>query len=678
MAPVNANKGSLRVKRLRHAEELTAVLQGRGRDFWVTFLTGDFQVCKDRLPKMRVSSSSSEPVYAHEVFTHVFLAPAPSAKAAGNRLLESFGLGLRQKMLLGGERKGFVIVFVNNAGESSLAQATRTAKMHDRGSSVEDRLNRTHLAFADVPVAGLDPAADESRGAFLLTCVSDRGLQECRRHIVTSQWHDSFRRCLIAQVPDCKSATECFCAKHGLGLRNTAVRARSRPGCLVLLLDRRSAPAAPVPAEAAACVPHLHDAGAGSGPRRAPEPPPPAPGARSSAGGSGWAATSSRPPEPPPPEPGARRSGGGSGSAASSSRPPEPAPPVPGTRSSAGGGGCAASSSSTTGMASGGGGGGGGEGDEGGGSGLAGRSCETSRILKCLVRGSLASTERRHLEIVERHAADLQRHGSSFRALSPEDRLQRAAQLACDMASSVSEDLPGKVCRLLRRMAGALDGPLERPVVQREAPAMCDEQATLRKALRTGLAHLDLEDSSTRLCIADVVTHLGSMLAAYICAHGSLSSAEQHAEWRGLRELVQSAFPAMDGGGPAPVVAAPAWAADGGGGDGGRATSSSSAAEHPSASRRALGCAAAAREQPPLKLVKRERGFQGDSAVEMAPRKRRRNTAVPPLGNDELEEKGDHAERGRASSSASGKHSRRFRDGDVRAGYGASIDLADT
>lgn len=503
----------LKVVKVRDVNEVSAVLTGRGHDFWITVLTErNYRACKEALQNVRLRHDAGHREYAHEVFSHAYVLSVPRPKAVANSIMDTFGLGLRKcRMRCSKRAAGWVAVLVRIDGESTLARAVRAVPDDSRRLSGDERLRRSHVTFDITSVEGLGQAAAASSGRFLLTAFSICAAQECCRRVVTSQWHEDFSRCLIAEVPNCREAAASFEARYGSGARNNLVRARSRSGCLALLLRPREAAAAADRVQALA------------------------------------PAAAARPLPLPAPDPGA---GGAAGSGA---------------------GGQSA-------------------------------SAKMAPVLSHFVRSSLASAEQKQMERVERQMADLRRSGEEFREMAPEARLQRAAQLACDMASAVVEYRPSKVCRLLRRLAGALEaprGPAAAPAaaaaVKRERPEVC-EQATLRKALCTGLGHLDLEDSNTRLCIADVVTHLGSMMATFIFKHGSLKPAQCEGEWRALRALVQSAF----------AAAGPPAAAAAGSGLGSGASGSASLAEGASAQRTAAPA--------PGRAVKRE--HSADAAAE--------------------------------------------------------------
>jgi len=223
---------------------LHGVVKTRGHDFWIGCLAG---ITEDELPD-RMISFQVEKELAADIFSHCYYQASDDIKGTTNSIIDEFGLGLRKKRTTSLSVPGCVYVFVNNAGPTLLSQRRATLGNTDTALSSEERLRRTQLQFCTTTEeSALRQEAETYRRNFWLTCFCDLDARAARKRVVTMKVEgnnasERFSHCMLHEVKDCHSVTERLTMICGLGLRSGAVRSRTGPGCVALLVDRFSIP----------------------------------------------------------------------------------------------------------------------------------------------------------------------------------------------------------------------------------------------------------------------------------------------------------------------------------------------------------------------------------------------------------------------------------------------------
>jgi len=223
---------------------LRGVVKTRGHDFWIGCLAG---VTEDELPDKMVSFQVEKEL-AGDIFSHCYYQASDDIKGTTNSIIDEFGLGLRKKRTTSLSVPGCVYVLVNKAGPTLLSQRRATLGNTDKALSSEERLRRTHLQFCTATEeSALRLEAQKYKRHFWLTCFIDHDVQAAQKRVVTmtvkgSNASERFSHCILLEVRDCHAVTERLTMICGLGLRAGSVRSRTGPGCVVLLVDRFSAP----------------------------------------------------------------------------------------------------------------------------------------------------------------------------------------------------------------------------------------------------------------------------------------------------------------------------------------------------------------------------------------------------------------------------------------------------
>jgi len=259
---------SLECTKLANSSEFVKLLQDNchGQDFWLScqanLASADFT---RHIQSVRVESNM-----VAEIFTHCYFTVSSDIKADADAVLVEVGLGLRRKTVRSKNVSGCVFLLVKEtAGPTTLMQEKSGLSADDHKLSAEERLRRTELRFEVADLEHMATEAKRSRTQFWLTSWTATNVEDGMKKVVCMRADGElavhrFKRCWLAEVADCLSATERLTASCGHGLRKGAVRSRPGPGCVALLLSGEGppppAPVATPPRRAAAASPEARAA----------------------------------------------------------------------------------------------------------------------------------------------------------------------------------------------------------------------------------------------------------------------------------------------------------------------------------------------------------------------------------------------------------------------------------
>lgn len=228
----------LRCKLLRSHEDFAAVLQDRGHDFWVSALAS---VGMDEFEE-RVQSTTVGTTLASDVFTDCYYAWSRNIKADADAVIQRFGLGLRKTRVRSKDLPGTVFVLVNKNGPTQLME--ERADLHDTDTrlSAEERLRRTTMQMRSCTLAQMMREGLRNKEFWLTAMTGILDEEDAKKKVVTMTVDgkpstERFTACLLSQSSNIYGDCTNFTQRCGLGLRRSAVRAKSEPGFLALLMS---------------------------------------------------------------------------------------------------------------------------------------------------------------------------------------------------------------------------------------------------------------------------------------------------------------------------------------------------------------------------------------------------------------------------------------------------------
>lgn len=219
--------------------EVCSILPDLGHDFWVGCVgCSAMDEVAAYLSSMKVED---HPVVG--TFTHCYVAKSRDVKADLASVIDEFGLGLRKQRSHCTGTSGHVYLLACRKGPSALAGERAKLEAFDRKLSTEERVRRTHLQFEASTVQAMSQQARRNLGSFCATAFTGANFEACKRRVMTFELQGvpaaaGFARCLIAEVPNCREATQRLEREAGIGCRRSSVRSSRAAGCVALLMPK--------------------------------------------------------------------------------------------------------------------------------------------------------------------------------------------------------------------------------------------------------------------------------------------------------------------------------------------------------------------------------------------------------------------------------------------------------
>lgn len=247
---------SLNCVRVQGAADLTERIRKFCPDHWVSCIA-DISCVEfpDKSHTLRV-----EDRLANELFSHCYYCESNDIRGEVDAILREIGLGLRRKNVRSKSVFGVIYAMVSENGYNPIRQEREVCAPTDKKQSTEDRLRRTNCQMDVVPLEHLVSECKRHPSNFWLTAFSGTDTEEAKKKVVTTTIDgdlatNRFQRALIVAAPDCQQGTLKVTNFCGLGLRNSAVRARNSAGVLVCFFTGGGLPPLPLPAPSAVAAP---------------------------------------------------------------------------------------------------------------------------------------------------------------------------------------------------------------------------------------------------------------------------------------------------------------------------------------------------------------------------------------------------------------------------------------
>eukprot|EP00397_Hematodinium_sp_SG-2012_P059570 GEMP01076532.1.p1 GENE.GEMP01076532.1~~GEMP01076532.1.p1 ORF type:complete len:314 (+),score=69.72 GEMP01076532.1:85-1026(+) len=229
----------LQVSKLETLDEMSALIEDRGHDFWVgTYADCDHFDCMTRCQNSLVCDD----MRADEVFTHGYTLTCSDIKTSSNVLFSRFGLGLRRKRVGSKDTDGCMYLLINKDGETALhRRRSRIANDDPRYRlSSEVKLRNTTLVFTHVDKRGFMQTLAKTK-AFWLSAFSNITSKDAPKQVMNTTVEGKspeklFSHCYLMDSANCRADCDEFYKNFGFGVRQNRVRAKEATGTVYCLV----------------------------------------------------------------------------------------------------------------------------------------------------------------------------------------------------------------------------------------------------------------------------------------------------------------------------------------------------------------------------------------------------------------------------------------------------------